>query len=200
MELASYVGHEADAGWALQQNSPYIHQLEADQAGIKQSVARIKVDRGDELVADPVLGMLLVGHNRITHLSPGQPNQLQLVDVADQRIGRSRGIKKTNLHRLATVDLDRSGLDELVIFDDLEHRLTVVGCESGPINPLISWPVFDDKRYPYDDESENRVREPRVVVGADFDGDKRQDLAMICHDRLIFYLAKLSRAQSSNSK
>ncbi len=54
---------------------------------------------------------------------------------------------------------------------------------------VISWPVFEDKKYPYGGDQAPLVREPRTVAALDVDGDQRQDLALLCYDRLIFYLA-----------
>ena len=62
---------------------------------------------------------------------------------------------------------------------------------TGTLTPQISWPVFEDKKYPYADGDEApMVKEPRAVVALDADGDGRQDLAMVCHDRMLIYLAR----------
>jgi hypothetical protein len=34
------------------------------------------------------------------------------------------------------------------------------------------------------------VHEPHATLGFDRDGDHKQDLAFLCHDRLIFYFAR----------
>ncbi len=59
--------------------------------------------------------------------------------------------------------------------------------------PQISWPVFDDKVSPYNEEMANLVQEPRAVCAFDFDGDQHRDLAMLCHDRLLLYLGREER-------
>lgn len=192
-KLADYVATSETDGWALQADSPYAHRIKIDDSRLSRSVERVKVADGNALVDDPVLGMLLVGADRVTHLSEGRPYELQLIDVIDERVARSGGVKKTRFHRLSTSDIDRDGYEDLILFDELQHRLTVLGEDDsadGTLQPKISWPVFDDKIYPYNDESDNLVKEPRAVLAADFDGDQLQDLAILCHDRLIIYLAR----------
>lgn len=188
-ELADYVKVNETLGWALQSGSPFVHRIEIDASRLSQSVEKVKLTSGTGLLHDPVLGMLLLGQDRVTHLSEGRSRELKLVDVIDERVGRSGGVRKTRFHRLSTTDIDRDGYDDLVLYDQLQHRLTVLGDQEGSLAPKISWPVFDDKVYPYNDKSDNLVKEPRAVLAADFDGDRRQDLAILCHDRLIIYFA-----------
>jgi len=193
--LADYVAEDAAAGWALQHDSPFVHRIEIDAARLSKSVQREKVAPGKQLLQDRVLGMLLVGQDRITQLSAGRGQELKLVEVIDERIGRAGGVRKTRFHRLSTTDVDHDGYDDLVLYDELEHRLTVLGASvagdgrSG-LQPIIAWPVFDDKKYPYSDDTEDHVKEPRSVLAADFDGDGLPDLALLCQDRLLVYLAR----------
>ena len=189
-ELADYVVSEDSGGWALQRGSQYVHRIEIDASRLSRSVEKVKLATGTGLLRDPVLGMLLLGQDRVTHLSQGRSRELKLVDVIDERIGRAGGVKKTRFHRLSTTDIDRDGYDDLVLYDQLQHRLTVLGKQKDTLVPKIAWPVFDDKIYPYSNKSDNLVKEPRAVLAADFDGDGLQDLAILSHDRLIIYLAQ----------
>ncbi len=192
-KLSDYVVVSETSGWALQHDSPYVHRIEINDARLSRSVERIKIAEGQKLRDDPVLGMLLIGNDRVTRLDEGKPSELKLVDLIDERVAQSGGVKKTRFHRLSTTDIDRDGYDDLLLIDELEHRLTVLGEEAekadGILQPKISWPVFDDKVYPYTDQSDNLVKEPRAILAADFDGDESQDLAILCHDRLLIYLA-----------
>lgn len=195
-ELADFVAVNETLGWALQSGSPFVHRIEIDASRLSRSVERIKLADGTGLLRDPVLGMLLLGQDRVTHLSEGRSRELKLVDVIDERVGRAGGVRKTRFHQLSSTDIDRDGYDDLVLYDQLQHRLTVLGeggvsgDGGGSLTPKIAWPVFDDKVYPYNDKSDNLVKEPRAVLAADFDGDQQQDLAILCHDRLIIYLAQ----------
>jgi hypothetical protein len=188
--LADYVMESASAGWALQSDSPYVHRIEIDRSRLSKSVERVKLSEGTGLLQDPVLGMLLLGRDRVTQLRAGPLQELKLVEVLDDRVGRAGGVKKTRFHRLGVTDIDRDGRDDLLLYDELQHRLTVCGEAQGALVPKISWPVFDDKVYPYGDDSDSLVKEPRAVLAADFDGDRQQDLALLSQDRLVIYLAR----------
>ncbi len=52
--------------------------------------------------------------------------------------------------------------------------------------------MFTDQKYPYGGRSRGNdlPREPRQAMGADLDGDGRQDLILACHDRFIVYLGR----------
>lgn len=189
-ELADYVADDEGGGWALQRESKYMHRIVIGASRLSKSVEKVKVATGTGLLRDPVLGILLLGHDRVTQLSEGRPRELKLRDVVDERVGRTGGVRKTRFHRLSTTDIDRDGYDDLIAYDELEHRLTVLADRDGVLKVKIAWPVFDDKVYPYSNESDNLVREPRAVEAADLDGDGQQDLAIICDDRLILYLAR----------
>ena len=189
-ELVDYVAQGDGEGWALQKESPYVHRIEIDDSGLCHATERVKVAKGSGLVNDATLGMLLIDHDRLTHLSAGQPNKLKLIEAIDERVGRAGGVRKTNFHRLATADIDGDGYAELLLLDEMEHRITALSDEQGVLQPKIAWPVFDDKVYPYGEEYESLVHEPRAVVDLDLDGDGRQDLAMLSQDRLIIYLAR----------
>ena len=164
--------------------------MEVEDSGLCRVAERVKVAQGTKLVDDPVLDMLLVGHDRITHLSEGRPFELKLLQAIDKRVGRDGGVRETKFHRLSTADIDGDGYDELLLVDEMEHRITALSEKQDKLQPKISWPVFDDKIYPYSDDYEDLVHEPRTIVALDIDGDGRQDLALLAHDRLLLYLAQ----------
>lgn len=189
-QMASYVSLGDSTGWGLENDSAYIHQLAADDAGVVRSTKRIKVATGQRLVHDAHLGLLLVNRDRITHLGQGTPKRLELLGTLDKRIGREDGIRETRMHRINSEDLDGDGVAELLLFDDTDHRITALTGSGEQLLSLLTWQVFDDKIYPYGDDQSNRVREPRAICSLDVDGDDQPDLAMLCHDRLIIYLGR----------
>ncbi len=189
-KMADYVALTADGGWALQQDGRFLHLMRADDSGIAKVARSIAMFGGSGLTRDPVLGLVLIDHNCVTQLSEGRPHQLKLVDSIDHRIGRPSGVKDATIHRINTADVRAAGRNDLVLFDDRRHQLTVLSEQDGKLTAQISWPVYEDKKYPYADEHSPLIREPRAVVALDVDGDAQQDLAMICHDRILFYIAK----------
>ena len=189
-ELADYVATGTQGGWALEEGSDYVHRIKIEESGLSQAAERVKIGDGIQLKSDTVLGFLLLDHDRITQLSEGRPYELKLVEAIDKRVARAGGVRETKFHRLGAADIDGDGYDDLLLFDELEHRITVLADKQGQLQPKISWPVFDDKVYPYGDEYESLVHEPRAAVALDIDGDGQQDLAMLSQDRLLIYLAR----------
>jgi hypothetical protein len=189
-QLVDYIATDAASGWALQVDSPFIHRIKIEPSGLSQTTESIKVSSALTLRDDPVLGLLLVDHNRVTQLSEGRPHELKLIEAVDERVGRAGGIRETKFHRLGATDIDGDGHDELLLYDDMEHRITALADHEGSLRPKIAWLVFDDKIYPYGDDYESLVHEPRAVLALDIDGDKHQDLALLSQDRLILYLAR----------
>lgn len=188
-KLSAYAVLDERRGWALQQDGQFVHLMEADEAGIAQVTRSIKMEGGLSLVADSVLGLMVVDHNRLVHLSEGRPAQIKLIESLDSRVGRASGVKEATIHRLDTADVLGDGRQEVLLFDDRRHHMTVLAQCGGKLKPQIAWPVFEDRRYPYSNDNAPLVREPRAVAALDLDGDRQQDLAMLCHDRLILYLA-----------
>ena len=189
-KMSDYIASSSDAGWALQQDGRFLHRMREDESGIAKVVQSVRMPGGINLIGDPVLGLMLLGHNRITQLSEGRTDKLTLLDSIDHRVGRPSGVKHATIHRIKTTDAREAGSDDLMLFDDRRHQLTLLADEEGKLAPQISWPVFEDKQYPYADENSPLIREPRAVLALDLDGDRQQDLAMVCHDRILIYLAR----------
>lgn len=187
--LAGYVPIPGGA-WALEQGGQFIHRLEPDEAQVLRVVESLRMQGGSTLRGDPVLGLLLVEQERITRLSAGRPVELQTVASLDSRVGRPSGVKQATIHRLLVTDVSGDGTPDVILCDDVRHQLTVLAASGGTLVPRLSWQVFEDQTYPYGGVEANQVAEPRTVVGLDVDGDRLQDLAMLCHDRLLIYLAR----------
>ncbi|NBX30663.1 hypothetical protein EBR04_09540, partial [bacterium] len=190
------VGTDAAGGraeaWALEQGGGFLHRLRADEAGVMRVVESVKPPAGVALREDPVLGVILVDQERIVRLSRGTPWELKLVESIDGRIGRRSGVSESTIHRIQATDLDGDGRDDVTLCDDRKHQLTALlrhGPE--PLERSVSWKVFEDRKYPYDGgDSKDLVAEPRRIAGLDADGDGARDLAMVCQDRLVIYLAR----------
>jgi len=167
-----------------------LHFMTADDAGIMRVADSFDAPGGDVLFHDPVIGLVLADGATMTRLASGQPRTLELVDSIDSRVGRPSGVREATIHRIATTDVDGDGADEVIISDDKRHQITALRQTDDGLKPMISWPVYEDSAYPYGQSEEQTVTEPRAVLGLDLDGDGRQDLAMLCHDRLLIYLGR----------
>lgn len=176
--------------WAMEQGGTFLHRLKPDEAGILREADSVRLPGGQSVVDDPLLGLLLVDQDRLVRLSRGRPWELKLLDSLDSRVGRPSGVKEATIHRMMTTDLTGDGIAEVVLCDDRRHQLTVLQRTETKLEPRLSWPVFEDQTYPYGGTQHNLVAEPRLIVGLIADGDNRQDAALLCHDRLLFYMAR----------
>ena len=189
-QLTGYVALADGRAWALQRQDGYVHLLAPDDAGIMRVDKSIDLGGGESLVEDPVLGIVLVDADRITRLSPGVGDKLKLLETLDSDTGRPASADDAAIQRIDAVDVTGDGQEELILHDDQHHQITVLERKDAQLVPLLSWPVFEDKAYPYGYEKQQAAGEPRVVLALDVDGDRNTDLAMLCHDRLIIYLAR----------
>lgn len=187
--LVSYVPGSGGRAWALEAGGRFVHLLETDSSGVQRVHRSIRLPGGNSLHEDPVLGLLLETSNSVIRLSRGRPWELALLQTIDSREARTGGVREPTMDRIFVTDVTGSGEGQAVLTDDRRHQLTVMGAgEKEELETVISWPVFEDRAYPYGSETEELVTEPRAVLGLDLDGDDAQDLAMLSHDRLIVYL------------
>ncbi|HWB13071.1 MAG TPA: hypothetical protein VG826_27855 [Pirellulales bacterium] len=176
--------------WAMEQGGTFLHRLKPDEAGILREAESFRLPGGQNVVDDPLLGLILVDQDRLVRLSRGRPWELKLLDSLDSRVGRPSGVKEATIHRILTTDLTGDGIDEVILCDDRRHQLTMLERTETKLEPRLSWPVFEDQTYPYGGTQHNQVSEPRWIVGFNADGDDKQDAALLCHDRLLFYMAR----------
>lgn len=188
--LAAYIPTSDGQAWAMEQGASFIDRLQPDKSGIPRVASRIKPPNANSMRLDPVLGLMLGDQDRVVRLSPGRPAELKLFDSIDSRVGRPSGVKEATIHRFLVSDVTGDGDDDVVLCDDQRHQLTVLVRDGQTLKSLISWQVFEDQAYPYGGDKKSLASEPRIVIGLDADGDSRRDVGMLCHDRLIIYLAR----------
>lgn len=94
------------------------------------------------------------------------------------------GEERVILDQLASADLGGDARPEIVATELGHHALALLGREGGELAQRLFFEVYEKKTFEQDDPE----REPREIVAADFDGDGKQDLALLVHDKLILYL------------
>jgi hypothetical protein len=188
--IGAFVPAADGQAWAMEQGGTFLHRLKPDEAGILREAESVRLPGGQNVIDDPLLGLMLVDQDRLVRLSRGRPWNLKLIDSLDSRVGRPSGVKEATIHRILTTDLTGDGIAEVVLCDDRRHQLTVLERTETKLEPRLSWPVFEDQTYPYGGTQHNLVSEPRLIVGLNADGDGQQDAALLCHDRLLFYMAR----------
>jgi hypothetical protein len=91
---------------------------------------------------------------------------------------------KTEFYLGHAADLDGSAGNELVLLDDRMHGVHVLGAREGKLRSGLVFPVFELPG------NETGGTEPRELGAGDVDGDGRADLVLLCHDRVLVYLAE----------
>jgi hypothetical protein len=192
LQMAAYLPLAGGEAWVLEQGGTFLHRMRADEAGILRAEDRYPLPGGTGLLQDPHLGLMLHGNDQIVRLASGEPWKLALSESIDSRVGRPTGVREATIHRVFTADLTGDGRREVIVSDDRRHQLTALALQEKGLEPLLSWQVFENRSYPYGPQNgrENPSEEPRALVALDIDGDGRQDLAMLSHDRLVIYLAR----------
>lgn len=191
-KLVSYVPLADGSALALQHDGAFIYLMKPDKAGVPRIAESYRSSGGRSLMEDPVLGLILIDAEKITRLAPGKTAELVLVDSFDARDSRPDGNNESGFSRIATVELTRKNRQDVLLINDVKHEVTLLQANEKGFKPLMTWQVFDDSSYPYGGGQEGLrgAPEPRTFVTLDLDGNGERDMAMLCHDRLLIYLAK----------
>ena len=145
---------------------------------------------GVDLRFDPVLGLLFDRQQHIMRPSASAPWTSTSKKVVNRLPACAGNGRCRYSSHAKNGPLPAIGIDELIAFDNGQHRITVY----SPLHDfaeLISWQVFSDDQYPYgyrDEELEKA--EPRLIAAGDFEGDGRYDLMLISQDRWLIYLGQ----------
>ena len=83
-------------------------------------------------------------------------------------------------------DVNGDGAVDLTVIDTSIDGMEILRYDADKgLQAATSFRVFEEKRLVSD--SKSRGTEPREGLVADVTGDGRQDLIVLCHDRLILY-------------
>ena len=94
-------------------------------------------------------------------------------------------IKDAYLHDVVSGDLNNDDRQDLVFLETGRNHLDLVTLE--PPNRLVPadrWQVFEERTFR---NRRSEIPEPREALIADLDGDGRNDLVVLVHDRILLY-------------
>ncbi len=95
-------------------------------------------------------------------------------------------INRGKLFDVITGDLNNDGSTD-IIFNEAQLNHLEIAYVNSELNtqPGVNWKVFEKQSFR---SGPGASGEPREMCIADFDGDKKSDLAILVHDRVIVYL------------
>jgi FG-GAP-like repeat len=99
--------------------------------------------------------------------------------------GYDTPIKDGYLNDEVAGDLNGSGRKQIVFMETAKNYLDIVSFDSShKLVPLDRWQVFEQHTFR---ARADAVPEPREVLVADVTGDKKNDLIVLVHDRILVY-------------
>ncbi|MDD7986705.1 hypothetical protein PQO01_17285 [Lentisphaera marina] len=190
-KIRSYVQIDDERAYALDQTGRNIHLLKKDKSGIYRSKSEHEVIGSNIIFKDPIFNFVSLSSRALTILEKGTSKKLILQSSIDKRLLDIQGVKKTHISDYRLMDVTGNKRNDLLVMDYPNRRLSLLEIDDEyQATKTLSWTVFDDKKYPYGGgrKSKDDNSQPQEVISADFDQDGKQDLVMMCHDRIIFYL------------
>jgi len=89
----------------------------------------------------------------------------------------------TFLDQLAFGDLNADGEPDVVASESQKHALVLLTARAGQLDRALAFPLYESSAL-----AQGAEREPREVLCRDCNGDGKDDLAVLVHDKLIVYV------------
>jgi hypothetical protein len=160
---------------------------ERDAAGVWQVVRNVELPvtdfgglRSVSLGGTNTQSVVFLGQNTLAWLPLA--GEVWTLDDLD---GYDTPIQDGYLNDMVAGDLNNDGRKELIFMETAKNYLDLV--VFGPdhkLTPADRWQVFEQHTFRSRD---NAIPEPREAAVADVTGDKKNDLIVVVHDRILVY-------------
>jgi hypothetical protein len=99
--------------------------------------------------------------------------------------GYETPIKEGRLHDVIPGDLNQDGRKDLVFIETAKNYLDLVIFDAAKqLVPATRWQVFEQRAFR---QRTGDLNEPREALITDVTGDKKNDLVVVVHDRILVY-------------
>ena len=160
---------------------------ERDKAGVWQVVRNVELPVSDFNALQTVMvggtntqSVVFLGQNHVAWM-PLAGDTWTLEDLD----GYDTPIQDGYLNDVVAGDLNDDGRKELIFLETAKNYLDIVQFDKDhKLVPVERWQVFEQHTFRSRD---NAIPEPREAAVADVTGDKRNDLIVVVHDRILVY-------------
>ena len=138
-----------------------------------------------DLTGDDRVEILLLARDGWSILHPARP-RIAFKEIASYETP----VRNGHLIDVVLGDLDRDGRDELLVTQSKHNTLELIKWDEKKkaLCRVLNWPVFEAKRFAgrrFKGKS-SRI-EPREFLIGDVTGDKKPDIVLLIHDRILVY-------------
>ena len=103
----------------------------------------------------------------------------------EKELDYETAVDKGRLHDIEVGDLNDDGETDLLFLESFRNHIELARLDNeGAIKFSLRWKVFEQKTFR---GRGGGMLEPREAIIADLTGDKRNDIALIVHDRILLY-------------
>ena len=160
---------------------------ERDRSGVWQVIRNLPLPFAEFTELQPV-GLGRAQPNTIAFRGVGAVGWLSLSGEAWDFIeldGYETPIKEGRLNDVVSGDLNQDGRHDLVFLETARNYLDIVIFDQGgQLVPSTRWQVFEERTFR---GRRGDQPEPREALIVDVTGDKKNDLVVVVHDRILVY-------------
>lgn len=179
--------HTTPSIFLLDSEHQQLTLCERDTNGVWQIIRNIELPISDfnriqsvALGGTNIQSIAFLGQNAVAWM-PLSGNNWSL-DALD---GYDTPVKDGYLNDVTTGDLNHDGHKELIFLETAKNYLDLVGFNSHhKFAPIERWQVFEQHTF---HNSADSSPEPREALVTDVTGDKKNDLVVVVHDRILVY-------------